>query len=86
MAIRPSHFNALALARGQTTHKGAVVSATYNPSQAKVLIDHKIDLLGLCALERAFKELSHELREFRKRVEPTVTSCLSDAEKRKGDV
>ena len=83
VAISPSHFNALALAKGQTTHKGAVVNANYKPSQAKVLVDHTINLRGLYSLERTFKDFSVELREFHERIQPLVLSALSAA-KNKG--
>jgi hypothetical protein len=80
VAIAPSHFNALALVKGQTTHKGVVVTSSYKPSGIKVLADHTVDLRGLRALERTFKDFSHELRAFRQRVQPLVASALSAAQ------
>jgi hypothetical protein len=70
VAIQPSYFNALALAKGQTTNKGTVVNANYKPSQAKLLVDHMIDLYGLYTLERTFEDFSIELQEFHKRIKP----------------
>jgi hypothetical protein len=84
VAISLSHFNALALVKGQTTHQGTAVSASYKPSQAKVLVDHTIDLSGLHSLERTFKEFSFELREFHSRVEPLVQPALSATNKKRG--
>ncbi len=84
IAIKPSSFNALALVKGQTTHKGAVVTASYRPSAAKVLADHTIDIYGLYELERAFKEFSGEVEEFRKQIGPVVLSALSAAKKHGG--
>ena len=84
IAIEPSSFNALALVKGQTTHKGAVVTASYRPSAAKVLADHTIDIYGLYELERAFKEFSGEVEEFRKQIGPVGLSALAAAKKRGG--
>ena len=68
IAISPSHFNSLALAKGQTTHKGPVVTPNYKPSGVRVIEDHKLDLPKLRALEETFKNFSYELREFKKSV------------------
>lgn len=81
IAVSPSHFNALALVKGQTTNKSIVVSDGYKPSQAKVLVDHTIDLAGLHSLEREFKSFSLELRKFQDQVEPIVKAALSAAER-----
>lgn len=82
VSLGPSHFNALALVKGQTTHKkGAVVSAEYDPRNAKLLQDHRLDLHGLTVLERTFKLVSFELREFREQVSTLVAAALREANK-----
>ena len=81
--ISPSHFNSMALAKGQTTYKGPVVSAKYTPQQAKVLADHKLETLELYALERAFKDFSHGLHAFRESIESVVAEAIRNAEAEK---
>ncbi len=77
ISLGPSHMNAMALVKGQTSHKGGpVVSATYNPSAVKLLENHKMDLNALFSLERAFKTASDELTTFRKKVSPMVATAL----------
>jgi hypothetical protein len=83
IAIAPSHFNALALVKGQTINKGTVINETYRPINAKVLADHEIDIAGLYALERAFKEFSTEIVKFRKEIEPLVIAALAASKKRR---
>jgi hypothetical protein len=82
MSIQPSSMNALALVRGQTTHKGAVVNAEYKPGNAKLLENHAIDVRGLYSLERSFKNFAHELHEFRERIQPVVSDALAAAKSR----
>ena len=78
--LGPSYMNAMALVKGQTTHKGGpVVSATYNPTDAKLLQDHEMDLEALASLEDAFKEASAELQVFREKVSPTVAAAIEEA-------
>lgn len=77
ISLGPSHMNAMALVKGQTSHKGdPVVSAMYDPRAAKLLEDHKIDLNALYSLERAFKAASDELRTFQKKVSPAVATAV----------
>lgn len=77
ISLGPSHMNAMALVKGQTTHKGgAVVSATYDPKGAKLLQDHQMDLMALVSLERTFKAASTELRVFREKVSPLVAAAV----------
>ena len=77
ISLSPSHMNAMALVKGQTTHKGGpVVSATYDPRAAKLLEDHRMDLNALYSLERVFKTASDELRTFQKKVSPAVATAL----------
>jgi uncharacterized protein with von Willebrand factor type A (vWA) domain len=77
ISIGPSHMNAMALVKGQTTHKGGpVVSATYDPKSAKLLQDHRMDFRALASLERTFKAASGELRAFRKKVSHAVASAV----------
>lgn len=79
ISLGPSHMNAMALVKGQTTHKGGpIVSASYDPKEAKLLDTHKMDLNTLSSLERTFKAASHELREFREKVSPTVRAALTE--------
>lgn len=70
MAIKPSAFNALAVAKGQTTHRGPIVPSSYNPSSAQLLDEHKVDLYQLHKLEKSFKDFSRELATFRDSAEP----------------
>jgi len=82
VSLGPSHFNSLALVKKQTTHrKGAVVSAEYEPRNAKLLQDHRIDLDGLMSLEGTFKSMSFELRAFRELVSVKVAAALRAANK-----
>jgi hypothetical protein len=70
MAIKPSALNALAVAKGQTTHTGPIVPSSYDRSSAQLLDDHKVDLVQLRKLENAFKDFSRELAAFRASAEP----------------
>lgn len=77
ISLGPSHMNAMALVKGQTTHKGGpVVSKAYDPKSVKLLQDHKMDLRALTSLERTFKAASTELRVFREKVSPAVTAAV----------
>ena len=77
ISLGPSHMNAMALVKGQTTHNGGpVVSAAYDPKGAKLLQDHQMDLLALASLERTFKTASTELRAFREKVSPAVAAAV----------
>jgi uncharacterized protein with von Willebrand factor type A (vWA) domain len=77
ISLGPSHMNAMALVKGQTTHNGGpVVSAAYDPKGAKLLQDHQMDLLALASLERTFKAASTELRAFREKVSPAVAAAV----------
>ena len=40
IAISPSHSNALAIAKDQTTHSGPTVGSGYTPSDAKLIQEH----------------------------------------------
>jgi hypothetical protein len=84
VAISPSVFNALAIVKRQTTHKGAVITASYKPSNAQFLRDHTIELSDLYAVEQAFDDFYGELREFYNRIEPRVLSAPSAAKKKRG--
>jgi hypothetical protein len=78
ISLGPSHMNAMALVKGQTTHKGEpVVSAAYNPQEVKLLRDHQMDLRALTLLARAFKATSTELKAFREKVAPTVAAAVN---------
>lgn len=78
--LGPSHMNAMALVKGQTTHKGEpIISAEYNPQEAKLLKDHQMDLRALISLERAFKATSTELSAFREKVTPTIAAAVNAA-------
>jgi len=82
ITLGPSHFNALALVKGQTTHmKNAVVSAGYDPKNAKLLQDHCLDFHGLWLLEKTFQSASFELRAFREQVSELVAAALHAANK-----
>jgi hypothetical protein len=70
--ISPSHFNALALVKGQTSHTGPVITSEYKPSQAKMLNDHKVNLNQLRKFEGSFKDFSLELSEFKKSIIPLI--------------
>ena len=77
ISLGPSHMNAMALVKGQTTHKGGpVVSAAYDPKGAQLLQHHKMDLRALALLERTFKTTSNELRVFREKVSPAVAAAV----------
>lgn len=80
ISLSPSLMNAMALVKGQTTHKGApVVSAEYDPKGAKLLQDHKIDTRALALIERTFKATSTELREFQEKVSSSVAAAVEAA-------
>ena len=80
ISLGPSHMNAMALVKGQTTHKGGpIISAAYDPKGAKLLLDHKMDLSALASLEHIFKEASNELRVFREKVSPLVATAVESA-------
>ena len=80
ISLGPSHFNSLALVKGQTTHKkGAVVSAEYDPRNAKLLQDHRLDLDGLMLLERTFNSAFVDLQEFREQVTESVSLAIRAA-------
>jgi hypothetical protein len=79
MTIGPSHLNSLALVKKQTTHKGPVVTASYQPSAVRLLEDHKLDRSTLQVLERTFKAFSHELSTFRESVDPALAAALRHA-------
>lgn len=82
VSLGPSHFNALALVKGQTTHgKGSFVSTEYDPKNVKLLQDHRLDLHGLTSLERTFKSVASDLREFRENVSALVSAALRAANK-----
>ena len=66
--IAPSFLNAQALAKGQTTYKGAVISPEYKNSLAKITKEHEIDLLKLREFESEFKEFSKDLRAYREEI------------------
>ncbi len=72
ISISPSFFNALALVKGLTSHSGPVITSEYNPSQAKVLDEYKVDLYQLRKIESSFKNFSNELGEFRKSIDPLI--------------
>jgi Ulp1 family protease len=80
VSIGPSHSNALALAKGQTTHRGKpVVSAEYTPSSAKLLQDHRLELSDVRALENTFMATAREMQVFRESVSPKVTAAIQAA-------
>jgi hypothetical protein len=82
VSLGPSHQNALALVKGQTTHRGGpVISGTYDPKQAKLLKDHQLDLNDLYKLEESFKSASHELGEFCAEIAPLVSAAVKAARK-----
>ncbi len=66
--IRPSAFNALALVKNYTTHKGPVITKGYKPSNAKLKNEYKIDYLQLIKLEKSFKSFSRELDKYTKSI------------------
>ena len=77
ISLGPSHMNAMALVKGQTTHKGGpIVSAAYDPKGAKLLQDHQMDVRALALLEHTFKGASTELRAFREKVSPAVAAAV----------
>jgi hypothetical protein len=82
VSLGPSHPNALALVKGQTTHQGAsVVSAEYNPSKAQLLQDHRLTQAGVATLQRTFRSTAAELRAYRESVAPTVAAAIAAAKK-----
>ena len=85
IAISPSHSNALAIAKGQTTYSGATVGGGYSPSAAKLLPDHKIEMHQLFALEQEFKAFSEELQEFRTKIEAIVDTALAQESQKGAD-
>ena len=75
--LGPSHFNALAIVKGQTTHQGKpVVSGEYNPSKVKLLEDHRLTKSGVAALARTFRATAHELQAYRESIQPKVAAAL----------
>lgn len=64
IAISPSHFNSLALVKGQTSYSGPVIDQTYDPSSAQVTDDHKINQLKLHKLEKEFKDFSQRVKNY----------------------
>ena len=82
VSLGPSHFNALALVKGQTTHQGGpVVSAEYKPSKVGILEDHRLSQAAVAVLERTFRETAHEMRAYREVIAPTVAAALQAAKK-----
>lgn len=85
IAISPSFLNAQALVRGQTTYNGPVIGPQYEPQMAKILEDHKMDQAKLFHVEKAFKELSEEIRQFRELVAEPLKSTQESAFSAKDD-
>ncbi len=82
VSLGPSFTNALALAKGQTTHQGKpVVSADYNPSKVWVLEDHRLSQSGVASLERTFRATARELQAYRESIAPKVAAALQSAKK-----
>lgn len=81
ICIKPSLFNALALVKGQTSYNGPVIGEDYKPSSAKLLDDHKIDQSKLFTIEKEFKKLSEDLREYRDTIRPVLERTF-DKEKK----
>lgn len=80
VTLGPSYSNALALVKGQTTHKGTpVVSAEYNSSKVWILQDHRLTQSDVAALERAFRATAREMRAYRELVAPKVAAALQAA-------
>ncbi|MEW8319733.1 MAG: hypothetical protein AB2660_15635 [Candidatus Thiodiazotropha sp.] len=76
ISLGPSLMNAMALVKGQTTHKGSpVVSADYDQDETNLLQDHKINIKDLSSLERAFKTASFDLQAFREKVTPKLNTA-----------
>lgn len=81
ISLGPSHLNALALVKKQTTNKTSpVISEGYDPRSAKLLVDHRLDLRGIKRLEQNFKDASLELREFREKVVKVVETALKTSQ------
>jgi len=77
ISLGPSHMNAMALVKGQTTQQGRpVVSDEYDPKEANYFKITKMDLKALAILERSFKGASAELRESENKVSPIVAAAL----------
>lgn len=68
IAISPSFLNAQALVKGQTTYNGPVIGPAYKPQMAKILEDHKMDLVKLFQVEKAFKAFAEDLQCYRKAI------------------
>ncbi|HNP66215.1 MAG TPA: hypothetical protein PKH39_19975, partial [Woeseiaceae bacterium] len=68
IAISPSFLNAQALVKGQTTYSGPVIGAQYKPQMAKILEDHKMDLVKLFQVEKSFKAFAEDIRRYRKAI------------------
>jgi hypothetical protein len=82
VSIGPSFMNALALAKGQTTHQGSpVVSAAYDPSKVWILQHHKLTQSDVTALEYTFKDVAREMRTFQSEVQPKIAEALRAAKK-----
>jgi hypothetical protein len=78
----PSYFNALVLARGQTTLQSApTVSADFHPSKVCILDDHRLSQSDVATLEKTFRETAHELQAYRESVAPKVANALLAAKK-----
>jgi hypothetical protein len=80
--LGPSHWNSLALVKGQTTHQGKpVVSADYNPSKVKILEDHRLTQSAVVALESTFRAAAREIQAYRELIAPKVGAALQAARK-----
>ena len=85
VSLGPSHLNALALAKGQTTHQGTpVLSAEYEGSRVGLLQDHQLSRTAVASLERSFKTTAHEMRAYRESISPKVAAALQASKKRRG--
>jgi len=76
--IHPSYFNALALAKGQTTYNGPVLDPKYKSSMAKIKNDHKIDILKLYKFEKEFEVHAESLRNYNKDISEDLRATLTN--------
>ncbi len=76
IALSPSHFNALTVAKGRTSHNGPTIGVDYDPKLAQVTEEHKLDMKDLYDIEKEFKALSEKLLNYRKEITPIIETKL----------
>jgi len=72
IALSPSHFNALTVAKGRTSHNGPTIGVNYDPRLAQVTKDHQLNMNDLYDIQKEFKTLSKKLLNYRKEITPLL--------------